>query len=116
MADGELLVARVTYNFKTDEKSYQWIRDRLSREILVLKLLKLKDFNQKLPVPQIYGWDFDPSNSVDAPFSVMERLYGEDQWSAWPKLTFEEKVTRFLSFSTPRGTHYIPSRSSLSNR
>ncbi|KAF8511716.1 kinase-like domain-containing protein [Gautieria morchelliformis] len=90
MADGEQLVARITYNFKTDEKSYQWIQDRLTREILVLKLLKHLDHT--LPVPQIYVWDFDPSNSVDAPFSVMERLYGEDQWSAWPKLTSEEKI------------------------
>ncbi|KAF8469789.1 hypothetical protein JB92DRAFT_3057137 [Gautieria morchelliformis] len=81
MANAELLVARITYNFKTDEKSYQWIQDRLTREIPVLKLLKHLD--QTLPVPQIYEWDFDPSNFVDAPFSVMERLYGEDQLSAF---------------------------------
>ncbi|KAF8522027.1 hypothetical protein JB92DRAFT_2889011 [Gautieria morchelliformis] len=81
MADAELLVARITYNFKTDEKSYQWIQDRLTRELLVLKLPKHLD--QTMPVPQIYVCDFDPSNSVDVPFSVMERLYGEDQLSAF---------------------------------
>jgi aminoglycoside phosphotransferase (APT) family kinase protein len=93
MVDEELLVARITYNFKTDEKSYQWIQDRLTREILVLRLLKHRD--QTLPVPQAYVWEYERSNSVGAPFSIMGRLYGEDQWSAWPKLTSEEKVTRF---------------------
>ncbi|KAF8517237.1 kinase-like domain-containing protein [Gautieria morchelliformis] len=114
MADGELLVARITYNFKTDEKSYQWIQDRLTREILVLKLLKHLD--QTLPVPQIYVWDFDPSNSVDAPFSVMERLYGEDQWSAWPKLTSEEKIKFVQSLAEAMGRIFkisMPSIGSL---
>ncbi|KAF8508537.1 hypothetical protein JB92DRAFT_2952323, partial [Gautieria morchelliformis] len=52
-------------------------------ELLIPVLKLLKHLDQTLPVPQIYEWDFDPSNFVDAPFSVMKRLYGEDQLSAF---------------------------------
>ncbi|KAF8483031.1 hypothetical protein JB92DRAFT_2837271 [Gautieria morchelliformis] len=59
MADEDLLVARI----------------RLTREILILGLLGHRD--QTLPVPQIHGWVFDPSEAVGAPFSLMERLMGK---------------------------------------
>lgn len=107
MADGGYLVARITYNFRTDESSRQWIQDRLSRGILVLKFLK--SINQELPVPRVHAWDFNVDDSVNAPFSIMDRLYGEDKWLVWPKFTPEEKVACFLLFSfsalTPSPLH-----------
>ncbi|KAF8527242.1 hypothetical protein JB92DRAFT_3139934 [Gautieria morchelliformis] len=69
-----------------------------------------------MPVQQIYVWDFHPSNSVDAPFSVMERPYGEDQCSAWPKLTSEEKIKFVRSLADALGRIFkisMPSIGSL---
>jgi hypothetical protein len=54
--------------------------------------------DRELPVSQVYAWDFDLENFIDAPFSIMERLYGEHQCQAWPKLTFEEKVDSFFAW------------------
>jgi aminoglycoside phosphotransferase (APT) family kinase protein len=45
-----------------------------------------------LPVPKILAYDFDPQNAVGAPFSILEKMEGEGHWSAWPKLSPQEKV------------------------
>ncbi|RDB25759.1 hypothetical protein Hypma_006251 [Hypsizygus marmoreus] len=91
---GPPLVARINYNFKTDEKSKEWAVTRLTREIHVLELVRR--ISPSVPVPHILAQDLDPANSIGAPYTIMERMYGEDQWKAWPTLSQLEKI-KFIS-------------------
>ncbi|RDB19662.1 hypothetical protein Hypma_013329 [Hypsizygus marmoreus] len=91
---GPPLVARINYNFKTDPKSKEWAISRLTREMHVIELVRR--VSPSVPIPRILAQDLDPENSISAPFTIMERMYGEDQWKAWPTWSQPEKV-KFIS-------------------
>jgi hypothetical protein len=88
--DGTTLVARILFNYKTDDVSLEWALDKLRREVLVHRIIDR--FMPSLPVPKILAYDFDPQNAVGAPSSILEKMEGEGHWSAWPKLFPQEKV------------------------
>ncbi|RDB19687.1 Altered inheritance of mitochondria protein 9, mitochondrial [Hypsizygus marmoreus] len=87
MSSGPSLVARITYNFKTDAKSRTWATEQTTRERYVLELVR-----PFVPVPRILAQDLDPNNAIGAPFTIMERIYGEDQWRALPAMSLPEKI------------------------
>jgi aminoglycoside phosphotransferase (APT) family kinase protein len=90
MTNGPPLVAKINWNHKTDPVSIGWQVEKMSREVAVLKLLE--SVNPQVPAPRVLACDFDFNNSVGAPFMIMNRIYGEDQWMAWPKLSADDKV------------------------
>ena len=90
MRTGPPLVARIQWNFKADPVSSSWAVEKMSREIAVLELVQR--VSPHVPVPRVLACDCTLDNSVGAPFTIMNRLYGEDQWMAWPKLSPDDKV------------------------
>ncbi|KAF8520600.1 kinase-like domain-containing protein [Hysterangium stoloniferum] len=98
MRTGPPLVARIQWNFKADAISSCWAVEKISREVAVLKLLHR--VSPQIPAPRVLACDFDFKNTVGAPFMIMSRLYGEDQWMAWPKLSGDDRVTFVKSLAT----------------
>jgi hypothetical protein len=45
----------------------------------------------RIPTPEVYFVNFDPTNSVGAPFVLMERMRGVHLYTIWDKLNTEHK-------------------------
>lgn len=91
MEIGPPLVAKILYNYKTDGASLAWAQNNLRGEVMIHNILSRR-CPESLPVPLVLASDFDPNNPIGAPFMVMSKMEGEDQWLAWAKLTLPQKV------------------------
>ncbi|KAF8520647.1 kinase-like domain-containing protein [Hysterangium stoloniferum] len=98
MRTGPPLVFRIQWNFKADPISSSWAVKKISREVAILELLQR--VSPQVPAPRVHASDFALNNSVGAPFMIMNRLYGEGQWMAWPKLSADERITFVKSLVT----------------
>ncbi|KAF8500124.1 kinase-like domain-containing protein [Hysterangium stoloniferum] len=98
MKTGPPLVARIQWNYKTDPVSSSWVVEKMSREVAVLELLK--SVSPQVPAPRVLACDFAFNNSVGAPFTIMNRLYGEDLWMSWPKRSAEDRITFVKSLAS----------------
>ncbi|KAF8509159.1 hypothetical protein BU17DRAFT_99150 [Hysterangium stoloniferum] len=98
MRTGPPLVARIQWNFKAHVISSSWAVEKISREVAVLKLLHR--VSPQVPAPRVLACDFEFNNTVGAPFMIMNRLYGENQWMAWPKLSGDDRITFVKSLAT----------------
>lgn len=84
-------MAKILYNYKTDGASLAWAQNNLRGEVMIHNILSRR-CPESLPVPLVLASDFDPNNPIGAPFMVMSKMEGEDQWLAWAKLTLPQKV------------------------
>ncbi|KAF8511664.1 hypothetical protein BU17DRAFT_69544 [Hysterangium stoloniferum] len=100
MRTGIPLVIRIQWSFKADPISSSWAVKKISREVAVLKLLQC--VSPQVPAPRVHTSDFALKNTVGAPFMIMNRLYGEGQWMAWPKLSADDRwqITFVKSLAT----------------
>ncbi|KAF8520612.1 hypothetical protein BU17DRAFT_88806 [Hysterangium stoloniferum] len=88
MKTGPPLVSRIQWNFKADPVLSTWVVEKMTREVAVLELLQR--VSPQVPAPRVLAFDFAFNNSVGAPFTIMNRLYGEDLWMAWPTLSADD--------------------------
>ncbi|KAF8500127.1 hypothetical protein BU17DRAFT_72122 [Hysterangium stoloniferum] len=86
------------FNFKADAISSSRAVEKISREVAVLKLLHR--VSPQVPASRVLACDFYFNNTVGAPFMIMNRLYGENQWMAWPKLSGDDKLPSIGSIET----------------
>ncbi|KAF8493531.1 hypothetical protein BU17DRAFT_65323 [Hysterangium stoloniferum] len=98
MKTGPPLVARIQWNFKADPVSSTWVVEKMTREVAVLELLQR--VSPQVPAPRVLAFDFAFNNSVGAPFTIMNRLYGEDLWMAWPTLSADDRITFVKSLAS----------------
>lgn len=95
MESGPPLVAKIAYNHKNDVDSLGWLKDTLHCETIVYTLLTR--CQPPVPVARILAVDLGPNFSIGDPFMLMEKMEGEDLWSAWMTMTLHQKVGMGLS-------------------
>ncbi|KAF8520575.1 kinase-like domain-containing protein [Hysterangium stoloniferum] len=98
MKTGPPLVSRIQWNFKADPVLSTWVVEKMTREVAVLELLQR--VSPQVPAPRVLAFDFAFNNSVGAPFTIMNRLYGEDLWMAWPTLSADDRITFVKSLAS----------------
>jgi len=62
--------------------------EKLVREVETMKYVRLRT---SIPVPEVYYYDFNLTNSVGAQFMLLERKPGRHLYKIWDKLSLDHK-------------------------
>jgi len=73
---------------------------KLSSEVATMKYVRAQT---RILVPEVYCYDFSPTNSVGMQFIVMEHIHGRHLYQIWDDLTIDHKKVALSQIATVLG-------------